>query len=219
MSTDNDDSASLAQLAAKLKVASRLPLAARVAWATTVCERVLHHYSDYFLDTYLQLEMIEIMWSYVGGEDSKGSALELKKRITNSIESMSDDGYSPALAEIALGLLQVPCTKKDAGEMVAAVEYAGYAFALSHFYALGYPTAVVSSLLKLVDTLQLPFFKFANEALSLALEAQPALPQRGLFRQLVLERCNLEPDQVHCIVNVLRGRTYIAPRHEAVNRH
>jgi hypothetical protein len=172
--------------AESIEKAQRLPIRLRVAWGVFVADKALGLFSSYFLKKYHQQECIDYGWEFASS--GKGDASE-RERLMKLIEPIDEeaekDGYNRELTFIGPLILEETVNKR--GSIIAAVEYAGFAFALHQLYRSGLSGLDEDLPGELIDRLQLPFFDFAWRVLEAA-NASKSLPiKRVMFKSIKLD--------------------------------
>jgi len=166
--------------------ASALPPNLRAVWAVAVTGRVLQLYSPYFLEKYRLQELLD--WAWYAALSNPGEARE-PEEILGGIAGLKDEaeleGYAAEVLSIGTHLAGgIRGEKKD---LEAAIEYAGFAFALRQIYRQGISAfdPVVPS--EYVDRLQIPFFDFASRCLELAKSVADRPLSRDMFDSVALD--------------------------------
>lgn len=178
--------ARIASMSGALKESSQLPLRLRLAWGTSVWERVLGLYSPYFRQKYHQDELLDYLWSFaLGGRADPGRQDDLMERIDSLKDELEEEGYATELLYVGDHLIGEIVAAR--GSLVAGLEYAGFAYALHQLYRQGISGSDPAVPTSYIDALQIPYYEFALKTLDAAKSWGVRPPERGMFDSIVLD--------------------------------
>ena len=154
----------------------RVPLRARIAWATAVGERALRLHPG-FLKSYDQKPWIDYAWAFAGGRrDDPARRERLSARLDAQVERAERGRYSQEFLFVGIHVLE-EIAEPDGASAQAAVEYA----------ALLYGESLPAKLRKAGgDWVQLPFYEFAARTLEVARGLEGAGIARDAFESTPL---------------------------------
>lgn len=164
-----------------------LPQRLRVAWAASVCEKVVGLYSPYFRRRFLQEEALDTAWRFAaGGERAAGPTSALLGRMEELIPRAEDEDYGHNAVLTGMLLLTDLLHDRPA-DGPASIGNAAVMFGAHHLYRQGvggFDTVVTQD----YDVeLQLPVYRLAR-VLRDELRLHGARPiERGMFRSFELQ--------------------------------
>lgn len=164
-----------------------LPLPIRLAWAATVCERVLRLFSPYFRERYHQAAALDLVWAFIDSGKYDTSECD---RLVIALQDIEDDaadaGYSFDIIYPPRALL----FELNQGKAVfarQAVSYASIAFAYHQGFRQGISLddPVVPGDYYLL--LSVPVYDFSRQLFDCLKTKRRPAPARDWFGDLQLE--------------------------------